>query len=58
MSKKTGVQGKSSELSDAELDQVKGAGTKGLIGDDIGILRGGDKFTPQPKQMERVHEDE
>ncbi len=56
------------ELTAQDLDKVSG----GLVGDDVGILRG-DKLTggkvgavkttssigqPEPKSMERVHEDE
>ncbi len=29
------------ELKDAEFDKVQGAGTKGLIGDEIGVPGGG-----------------
>ncbi|MBC2777070.1 hypothetical protein [Parasphingopyxis marina] len=45
------------ELNEKDLDEVQGAGTKGLLGDDLGILRGGIQ-KPEPKQMERVFEDE
>ena len=48
----------SHELKDVELDQVQGAGTKGLLGDQIGVRRDGNKLTPETKTLERVHEDE
>jgi hypothetical protein len=50
-------QEKSEELNEKDLDEVQGAGIKGPLGDDLGILRGGIQ-KPDPKQMERVFEDE
>ena len=64
---------KTSELDDRDLENVQGGLTaqidgikaedKGLLGDDLGVLRGKDKkpgkdMRPEDKQMERVHEDE
>jgi len=47
------------EITDADLDQVQGgAGGKSgssLTGDEVGLPS---KFTPTPKNLERVHEDE
>ena len=42
---------KAEELNEKDLDEVQGAGAKGLLGDDLGILRGsiqkpGDKGGP------------
>ena len=42
------------ELNEAELDQVQGAGTKSLVGDDIGVPG----LKPPPKKMESVDDDE
>lgn len=46
------------ELSDTDLDKVRGAGAKGLIGDEIGLPLSGGLKRPQPKGMESVDDDE
>ena len=46
------------ELREQDLDHVLGGATKGLVGDDIGILRGSRIDRPDPKQMERAFDED